>query len=217
MLLTSATNSAVNRIKLLDLGILLEYRRDFVGGRLRRRFQQDQPRLERGSGNRIDDPISARHRRLRRLRGRNYLHRRGTGDRTGCAPTARPRRDQTHIRGHVRPFVRGPRETPQSLYGGLRVRSTGRLAVFVLATRLPLPLRWYRSVHHVGRTQAAGLVGLVLRLFALRHGVLTLRVDGLARLHERSSKYVRASWIVKRVLGAVGQRRGAVEDQCPFV
>lgn len=41
VLLADAASTAVNRIKLLDLGILLENRRHLVRGRLRRRLQQD--------------------------------------------------------------------------------------------------------------------------------------------------------------------------------
>jgi len=87
----------------------------------------------------------------------------------------------------------------------------------MLAARLALPLRLYLSVHHVGRTQAAGLVGLVLCLLALRQNVLALAEVGLARLHEWSSRHVHAGRVVQRIFGPIGQRGGAVEDQRPLV
>lgn len=87
----------------------------------------------------------------------------------------------------------------------------------MLATRLALPLRLYLSVHHVGRAEIAGFVRLVLCLLALRQRVLALAEVGLARLHERSSRHVHAGRVVQRVLGPIGQRRGAVEDERPLV
>lgn len=151
-----------------------------------------------------------------RLRRRDRLDRRA-GDRAGRAAAARPRRDQTHVPpDRAGPFVdRG--EAAQGLRGRLRVRSIRRLAVLVLAPGLALPLGLDLCVHHVGRAHAAGLVGLVLRLLALRQGVLALGERGLARLHERSSGQAHAGRIVERVLGPIGQRRGAVEDQRPLV
>lgn len=213
VLLSDAASTAVNRVKLLDLGILLENRRDLVSGLLRRRLQQDQSPLEGRGGHRVAaDLVPARGRGLR-PRGRDRLGRRA-GDRARRAAAARPRRDQAHVAGAL---VVDPGEAAESLRGRLRARPAGRLAVLVLAARLALPLRLYLRVHHVGRAQAAGLVGLVLRLLALRQGVLTLGEAGLARLHERPPGYVYAGRIVERVLGAVGQRRGPVEDQRPLV
>lgn len=218
MLLSDTASTAVNRIKLLDLGILLENRRDLVSGLLRRRLQQDQSPLEgRGGHQVIGDLVPARGSGLRL--GRDDRLGRRAGDRARCAPTARPRRDQAHVTGHAAGalVIVEPGETTESLSGRLRVRSTGRFAVFVLTASLAFPLGLYLRVHHVGRTQAPGLVGLVLRLLALRQGVLALGEAGLARLHERPSRYAHAGRIVERVLGAIGQRRGPVEDQRPLV
>lgn len=204
-MLTGAPSSTVNWIKLLDLRILLKYLRDLVSGRLCRWLQQDQPPLKGRGGHRVDNLLCDNlfaYRCDLRLRRRNGLGH-GASNGAGCASTTWPRRDQTHVTGHIAGPSVDAGETPKGLNGGLRVRPIGRLAVFVLSAGLALPLRLNLNVHHVGRAQTARLVGFVLRLLALRQGVLALR-DGLARLDERSSGYTHAGRIVKGVLGPVG-------------
>lgn len=159
--------------------------------------------------------MSAGDRGQLRLGRRDRLDRRG-GDRARCTSAARPRRDETHVPDQAGALVDSG-ESAQSLSGRLRARPVGRLAVLVLSPGLALPLGLDLRVHHVRRARAAGLVGLVLRLLALRQSVLALGEIGLARLHERSSRYAHAGRIVKRVLGSIGQRRGAVEYQRPLV
>lgn len=199
VLLSDTASTAVNRIKLLDLGILLENRRDLVSGLLCRRLQQDQSPLEGRGGHQVDDPVLACGSGLCLRRG-DHLGRRA-GDWTRCASATRPRRDQAHVTGAL---VVEPGETTKSLSGWLRVRSTGRFAIFVLTASLALPLGLYLRVHHVGRTQIPGLVGLVLCLLALCQGVLALGEAGLTRLHERTSRHAHAGRIVERILGAIG-------------
>lgn len=123
----------------------------------------------------------------------------------GCASLARPRGNLLHLV----PVARN-RQTAQRLHRRPRrhLSIIGRLAVLVLIASVALALRRVAlRAHHVGLQ----LVRLVLVLLAPHQAVLQLGEGHLALLYGLTH-HVRHGRVVEGKLGAIGQRRCAVED-----
>lgn len=219
VLLSGSSNPGIDRvqwIELLNLGILLENGWHVVDGRFRWWLQEDQTPLKRRGSRDVHDSLSAGH-----FCGWNSGGRTGLGDsgcdRAGCAPSSWPGRDQANLPRDVRPPCHG--QPSQRLHGWLWGRFIGRFAIFVLATRLALPLRLYLGVYHVRWTETTRLLRLVLALLDLRarERVLSLGEHCLAWFNEWSSRYVHSGGIVQRVFRAIGKRWRPVKYQRPFV